>query len=449
MKQKKEKNMQKKDLEKKDLNAEQIRLDFPLLNKTINGKKIIYLDSTATTQKPTAVINAITNYYTSYNANIHRGIYKISEQATIAYELAHEKVAKFINCKKEEIIFTKNTTESINLLAYSFQNSTLLKQNNNNNNNKSNSNNDNNSDDNQFQLQKDDEIIITPMEHHSNLVPWQQLAKKFQLKLKYMQMDKKGQLIIDKKLFTNKTKIVAITHISNVLGTINDVKTIAKLAHEEKALVIIDAAQSVPHIPIDVQELNCDFLVFSGHKMLASTGIGCLYGKRELLEKMHPFLYGGDMIRTVDSNDATWNDLPWKFEAGTAPIAEGISLGFAIDYLQSIGMENIRKHEITLTEYALKELKKIKNIIIYGPENARQRGGVIAFNLKDIHPHDIATILDQDNICIRAGNHCTMPLHKSLGVAATVRASFYVYNTFDDIDQLISGLQKVKKIFRA
>ncbi|MBI5392594.1 cysteine desulfurase [Candidatus Woesearchaeota archaeon] len=402
--------------------------DFPLLNKKINGKEIVYLDSAATTQKPFSVIKAIENYYYNYNANVHRGIYRISEEATVAYELAHKKVAEFIHCHQEEIIFTKNATESINLLAYSFQNSVLIN-------------------DDFISLREGDEILLTIMEHHSNFVPWQQLAKRIGLKLRFLEIDKQGKLIIDEKKFTNRTKIVAATHVSNVLGTINDIKTIVKLAHKHNALVVVDAAQSVPHMPVDVKDLDCDFMVFSGHKMLASTGIGCLYGKRELLEKMQPFLFGGDMIRSVDCENTTWNDLPMKFEAGTPPVAEAISMIAAIDYLNKIGMKNVRGHEIELTKYALGKLEKINGIAIYGSTNAEERGGVISFNLQNIHPHDIATVLDKENIAIRAGNHCAQPLMRALQTNATCRISFYVYNTLEDVDKLVKGLEIVNRIF--
>jgi len=423
-----------------------IKKDFPLLNKKINNKQIVYLDNAATTQKPDAVIYAISDYYNKYNANVYRGIYKISEEATVEYELAHARVADFISCHKEEIIFTKNTTESINLLAYSFLNSTLLIGEINKNDNKKESKEDN-KEENLFILNKGDEILLTEMEHHSNLVPWQQLAKKLGLKLRFMKIDKKGKFIIDKRLFTEKTRIVAVTHVSNVLGTINDVKKIVKLAHMQNALVVVDAAQSVPHMPVNVHELDCDFMAFSGHKMLASTGIGCLYGKKKLLEKMQPFMYGGGMIHLVDCENTSWNNLPMKFEAGTPPIAEAISMTAAIDYLTKQGMKNIRRHEMELTTYALERLKKIKGLVIYGPDTAEERCGVISFNLKNIHPHDIATVLDKENIAIRAGNHCSQPLMNALQTNATCRVSFYLYNTFDDIDRLVKCLEKVKKIF--
>ena len=405
-----------------------IKKDFPILNKLTNGKSLVYLDNAATSQKPISVINAIQEFYNNYNANVHRGVYKISEEATIAYELAHQKTAKLINASQEEMIFTKNTTESINLLAYSFQNSSLL-------------NND------LIKLRKGDEIVVSLMEHHSNFVPWQQLAKRLGLHLKILQIDKEGKLIIDEKLFTDKTKIVAVTHASNALGTINDITQITKLAHEKNAFMVVDGAQSVPNMPVDIKSIGCDFLAFSGHKMMASTGIGCLYGKRKLLEEMQPFLFGGDMIRTVDVNETAWNDLPWKFEAGTPPIAEGISMSFAVDYLNKIGVENIREHEIKLTQYTMEEMNKIPKLNLLGPKDANEKSGIISFNLENIHPHDVASVLDNDNIAIRGGNHCAMPLMKHFGVNGTSRASFYLYNDIDDADKLIESLKKTIKLF--
>lgn len=400
------------------MNIEKIRKDFPILNIKIHGKPLVYLDNAATSQKPKQVIKAITDFYENYNANIHRSIHYLGEKATAAYEEAHKKVAEFINADFEEIIFTKSTTESLNLLAYSLGS----------------------------KLKPGDEIVITQMEHHSNLVPWQQLAKKNKLKLKFIEIDKNGLLKKDsiKKNITKKTKIVSITHVSNVLGTVNDIKSIAKIAHENNALLIVDAAQSVPHMPVDVKKLNCDFLVFSGHKMLGPTGIGVLYGKKQLLEEMQPFLYGGEMIKEVTFKDSKFNDLPWKFEAGTANIAQAIGLAAAIDYLNKIGMKNIMQHEEELTKYAMKKLKEIKEVEIYGP---KERAGLIAFNVKNIHAHDTATILDGEGIAVRAGHHCAMPLASLLGISASVRASFYIYNTKEEIDKLAEGIKKVIKVF--
>ncbi len=410
----------KQEFEDLKFNVEKIREDFPIFNRKINNKPIIFLDSASTTQKPTQVIDALKYYYENYNANIHRGIYKISEEATLAYEESHKKIGDLINAKWNEIIFTKNTTESLNLLAYSLG----------------------------LNLQKDDEIIITRMEHHSNLVPWQQIAKLTNLKLRYIELTEDGQLDLEsaEKVINEKTKIVSVTYVSNVLGTINPIKEIEKIAHKNNALFVVDGAQAVPHFPVDVKKLNIDFMAFSSHKMLGPTGIGVLYGKEELLEKMNPFLYGGDMIREVRYEDTSFNDLPWKFEAGTPNIADGIVLGNAVDYLKKIGMENIRNYEKKLTEYAYDRLKEINNLEIYGPDK-NLRSSVIAFNIKGIHSHDVAHVLDEDNICIRSSHHCAMPLHKLLGVQSSCRASFYLYNNKEEIDKLIEGLKKIKKIF--
>lgn len=394
-----------------------VRKDFPIFQRTVNGKPLVYLDSAATSQKPRQVIEALARFYSISNANVHRGIYQLSEEASRAYEEAHRKTASFIRARSlEEIIFTKNTTESLNLLAYS-----LTKP-----------------------LKPGDEIVLTQMEHHSNLVPWQQLAREKGLILKYLPVAPGGTLA-DFSPITRKTKIVSVTHASNVLGTINPVQEIARLAHEHGALCVLDAAQSVPHFPVDVRSLECDFLAFSGHKMLGPAGVGVLYGKRELLEKMSPFLYGGDMVREVSFEDASWNDLPWKFEAGTSTIGDGIGLGAAIDYLQTIGMENISAHGKALTAYAYEALQSL-GATIYGPP-AQERGSVLSFNFDGIHPHDLATVLDQEGIAIRAGNHCAMPLMGVLGVTGTARASFYLYNTKEDIDRMAAGLEKAKKVF--
>lgn len=394
---------------------EDIRRDFPILQRVVNGKPLIYLDSAATSQKPLQVIEAMDAYYTSSNANVHRGLHKLSEEATLAYEQAHQKVAKFISASFEEIIFTKNTTESLNLLAYS-----LLKK-----------------------LKKGDEIVLTQMEHHSNIVPWQQLAKERGIAVRFLKIDRQGKLD-DFSPITKKTKIVSLTHMSNVLGTINPIKEIAKIAHENNALCSIDAAQSVPHFPVDVKKLGVDFLAFSGHKMLGPTGIGVLYGKKELLEKMSPFLYGGDMIKKVGFDDSLWNDLPWKFEAGTMNIAEGIGLAAAVDYLEKQGMKNIFAHEKSLAAYAYKRLHE-EGAVIVGPP-AAERGGVVSFVFDGIHPHDLATLLDQEGVAVRAGHHCAMPLAEVLGVQGTTRASFYLYNTKQDVDKFIEAIQRAKKV---
>ena len=398
------------------LDTEKIRKDFPILKIKVNGKPLVYLDNAATSQKPKQVIAALIDFYEHYNANIHRSIHKLGEEATLAYENAHKKVADFINADPEEIIFTKGTTESLNLLAYSLTE----------------------------ELKPKDEIIITQMEHHSNLVPWQQIAKKKNLKLNFVEFDKKGKLRLEQfdTLLNKKTRIVSIVHASNTLGTVNPVEEIAKTVKEKSnAYFIVDAAQSVPHMPIDVKKMNCDFLAFSGHKMLAPTGIGVLYGKKELLEKMQPFQYGGGMIK----EDTKFNDIPWKFEAGTPNIAQGIGLAAAIDYLNKAGMKNIMNHGKELANYCYEKLSEIDEVEIYGP---KERCALVSFNVKNVHAHDTATILDGEGIAVRAGHHCTMPLHSVLGIAASTRASFYLYNTKEEIDKLAEAIHKVIKVFR-
>jgi len=400
------------------LGMQDIQKDFPILQRMMNGKKLVYLDNAATSQKPKSVINAIVDYYTNYNANVHRGIYTISEEATLAYEQAHQKTADFIGASSfEEIVFTKNATESLNILA-----STLGAK-----------------------LRPGDEIVLTRMEHHSNLVPWQQAAKKTGAKLKFIELTEDGRLegldVIGKK-----TKIVSAIHVSNVLGTINPVGEIGKRAHENNALFIVDGAQSVPHFEVDVRKIGCDFMAFSAHKMLGPTGIGVLYGKKELLEESEPFLYGGDMIREVHYESAKWNDLPWKFEAGTPNVAGAIGFSKAIDYLKRIEMEKIEAHDTQLTKYAFERLQEIKNIKIYGP-SPEHRSSVVSFNIGNVHPHDVAAVLNDSNIAIRGGHHCAMPLMGLLGVAGTARASFYLYNTFEEIDKLVEALHHVNEVF--
>ena len=407
---------------KTTMDFEEIRKDFPILNRKIHkNKQLIYFDNAATSQKPIQVIDAMDSYYKNSNANIHRSIHEIGEEATKLYEGAHEKVADFINADSyQNIVFTKNTTESLNLLAYSLT----------------------------AKLKKGDEIVISQMEHHSNFVPWQQLAKQRKLKLKFIKIDEDGNL--DKNSvqenINKKTKIVSLTHVSNVLGTINSIKEISTIAHENEAMMVVDGAQSVPHMPVDVKQLGADFYAFSGHKMLGPTGIGVLYGKKELLEEMQPFLYGGEMIREVSFGDTTFNELPWKFEAGTMNIAEAVGLGAAIDYLKKIGMENIRNRDKELVDYAMKKLKEIDWIKPYGP---KERGAVVSFNVSGVHAHDVPQILDSEGIAIRAGHHCCMPLMSVLGLPATARASFYLYNSEKEVDSFIQALYKVKKIFGA
>ena len=393
--------------------------DFPILEKN----NIAYLDSAATTQKPIQVINAIDRFYKNSNANPHRGAYKLSIDATNVYDEARKKVAKFINAKSEkQIIFTRNASESLNLIAYCYG---LEK------------------------ITKEDKIVISIMEHHSNLVPWQYVSKKTGAKLEYMYINECGELTdeeIDKKIVSG-TKIVGITHVSNVLGTINPIEKIIKKAHSVGAIVVVDASQSVPHMKIDVQKLDADFLVFSGHKMLAPLGIGVLYGKEELLNNIKPFLYGGDMIEYVYEQDATFAELPAKYEAGTQNVEGAVGLSSAIDYLEKIGMNNVEKIEKELTKYALDELQKLAFVTIYGTNNLERHGGVISFNVNGVHPHDVASVLDNENVCIRSGNHCAQPLLRYMGVDSTCRASFYIYNTKEDIDKLIGALYKTKKLF--
>ncbi len=408
--------------------AEKIKKDFPIFKRKINGKELIYLDSSSTSQKPAQVIDAMNDFYFKHNANIHRGIYTISEEATLEFEKSHDKISKFINSNFEETIITGGTTDSINTVAYSLLNSDLTSSG--------------------LSLKRNDEIIITEMEHHSNLVPWQQIAKIRGCKLKIVRIDKHGDLDLGhlESLTTKRTKIVAITHISNVLGTINDVKEITRIAHKKDALTLIDAAQSVPHIKVDVKKIGCDFLAFSGHKMLGPTGTGVLYGKKELLEKMTPFKYGGDMISSVNFHESRWNKLPWKFEAGTPNIAGAIGLSSAVDYLKKTGLENIKNHEKKSASYLIKRLSENKKIKIYG--NPKNKAGVVSFNIDKIHAHDVSEILSRDGICIRAGNHCTMPLMNLLGINASARASLYLYNDKKDIDRLIHGIEKAEKIFK-
>lgn len=405
------------------MDIQQIRKDFPILNRKINGKPLVYLDNAATTQKPRQVIDALVDYYENHNANIHRGIHTLAEEATSMYENAREKIAKFIGAdSSKEIIFVRNSTEAINLVAYSWGR-TFLKS--------------------------GDEIVLSESEHHSNLVPWQLLAKEKGVKLLFIPLNKEGYLDLSyfKKMLSSKVKLVSLIHISNVLGAINPVSEIGRLAHDVGAKFLIDGAQSVPRMPINVKDLNCDFLVASGHKMLGPTGIGFLYGKEELLEKMPPFLGGGDMIREVYLDYSVWNEIPFKFEAGTPNIADAIGLGVAVDYLENIGMDNIFAHEKELTRYTLEKLSEISGITIYGPKTTDSKTGVVSFTLKGVHPHDVAQILDQEGIAIRSGFHCAMPLHQKFKLHSTCRASFYIYNTIEEIDKLVQGIGKVKKTF--
>ena len=401
---------------------EQIFKDFKILDQNVNQKRLVYLDNAATTQKPMQVIEAESDYYKSYNANPHRGAHTLSIKATEAYENTREKVAKFINASSSrEIIFTKNTTEALNLIAYTyaFQN-----------------------------LNKDDEVVICISEHHSNLIPWQQMCKYKQAKLKYMYVDNESILSddeIDKKI-TDKTKIVCIAHATNTYGVINPVEKVIKKAHSKGAKVVIDAAQSIPHMREDVQKLDCDFMAFSGHKMLALMGVGVLYAKEELLEKMKPFLYGGDMIEYVEEQDTTYAELPFKFEAGTQNVGAVISLSKAIDYINDVGYGYILNQERKLTEYAIDKLSKVPNVDVYGPKDMNKKVGVVSFNIKDVHPHDVATILDSYGVAIRSGHHCAQPFLKYMGLSATCRASFYFYNTLEDVDILVEAVKNVRKV---
>jgi cysteine desulfurase/selenocysteine lyase len=400
------------------LDIERVRADFPALSRTVHGRPLVFLDSAASSQKPLPVLEAMERVYRECYANVHRGIYAFSEEATLAYENARDRVASFINAPvREGIIFTRNTTEAINLVAYAWG---------------------------RMNIRSGDRILLTEMEHHSNLVPWQLLAQEKGAQLVYLPITDDGLLRMDllDSLLDERVKLVAVTMMSNVLGTVNPVKEIICRAHAAGAVVLVDAAQSVPHMPVDVQDLDCDFLAFSGHKMCGPTGIGVLYGKEALLEAMPPFLGGGDMIRKVEWESATWNRLPWKFEAGTPAFVEGIGLGAAVDYLTGIGMEAIAAHERELTAYALERLSALPGLNIVGPP-AHQRGGVVAFTFRGIHPHDIAHMLDMEGIAVRAGHHCAQPLHRRLGLTATVRASFYLYNTAEEVDALARALERI------
>lgn len=407
------------------LNVPEIKKDFPILQRKMRDKPLTYLDSTATSQKPQQVIDSMVDYYSRYNANVHRAIYELGEEATRAYEGARERIAEFIGAKDPmEVAFTKSTTESLNVVAYGY----ALKS---------------------GRLAKGDEVLGTVLEHHSNHVPWHFVRDLKGIVLKYVDVDDEGHLRMEQydELITKRTKLVTVAHVSNVLGTITDVKEIAKRAHEVGAVCVVDAAQSVPHLPVDVAALDCDFLAFSGHKMLGPTGIGILYGKKEMLEATEPLLGGGEMISEVHLGSAKWNDVPYKFEGGTPPIAEAIGLGAAVDYLTKLGMLAVRQHEMELTAYALEKLAKIPGVRLYGPRSVKERGGVVSFTMDKAHPHDIASILDVEGVCIRSGHHCAQPLMERYDLAATARASFYVYNDLEDVDRLVAALEKVNEVF--
>ena len=406
------------------LNVQRIRADFPILSREVHGKPLVYLDNAATSQKPRAVLEALRRYYEESNANVHRGIHALAEEATALYEEARAKVARFIHADDaRQVIFTKNATEAINLVAQSWG---------------------------RAHLKPGDVMLLTEMEHHSNLVPWQLIAQETGAVLRFLKITDDGLLDLSSlnAFLAEGVKLVGVTHMSNVLGTINPIAQIVQAAHAVGAVVLVDGAQSVPHRPVDVQALDCDFLVFSAHKMLGPTGCGVLYGKPALLDAMPPFLGGGEMISNVWLDHATWNDVPWKFEAGTPAIAQAIGLGAAVDYLSALGMDAIRQHEEALTTYALQALRALGDgLVIYGPTQTAQRGGVISFNYRDIHPHDVGQILDEEGVAIRAGHHCAKPLMRRLGVVATARASMYMYNTEREMDQLVAALRKAREVF--
>jgi cysteine desulfurase/selenocysteine lyase len=411
-------------MESTQLDVARIRADFPILQRRIHDKPLIFLDSAASSQKPTVVIEAMDHYYRTTHANVHRGVHTLSEEATEQYEAARKKIARFINARSSrEIIFTRNTTESINLVAYAWGHANL---------------------------RSGDEVLLTESEHHSNIVPWQLLAKETGAIVRYLPVDLRGYLDVAAldAMLNRKTRIVSIAQMSNVLGTIMPIEEVTRRAHAVGALVLIDGAQGVPHLPTDVQAIDCDFLAFSGHKMCGPTGIGVLWGRRDLLEAMPPFMTGGEMIRRVTFEGAEWNELPHKFEAGTPAIAEAIGLGVAVDYLSGLGMPAVRAHERAIIAYALERLEEVPGLTMIGPDDPDRRGGVATFTLDDIHPHDLATILDREGIAIRAGHHCAMPLHQKLGITASSRASFYIYSQTEEIDRLVEGLYKAKSIFK-
>ena len=406
------------------ISPEKIKRDFPILTRAVNGRNWAYLDNASTTQKPACVIKAVSDFYSRTNANIHRGVYTLSEEATAAYEGTRAAVAKFINAREPaEIIFTRNATESINLVALSWG---------------------------EQNVKAGDNIVVSALEHHSNLLPWRQLAARKKAELRTIPINADGTLKLEnlKKLIGKKTRLVAVTQMSNVLGTIVPVEKIIAAAKKAGAVTLVDGAQSVPHMPVDVRKLGCDFLAFSSHKMLGPTGVGVLYGRRALLEKMPPVLFGGDMVKIVSGKNLTWNDLPWKFEAGTPNIADVAAFKAALEYLQKIGMEDILSHDRALAEYAQNKLAGLKGLTIYGPKRVEQKGGIVSFNIPGVHPHDVASVLNDDGIAIRAGHHCCQPLMDHLGINATARMSFYVYTTGEDIDRAVESLKKVYKIFK-
>ena len=416
------------------LDVDSIREDFPILERKVGGDvttpgedpddtiPLVYLDNGATSQTPKQVVESIVEYYYEYNSNVHRGIHHLSQEASVAYEEAHDRVAEFVGADgREEIVFTKSTTEAMNLVAYAWGLN---------------------------ELGPGDRVVLTQMEHHASLVTWQQVAKKTGADVEFVRVDDEGRLDMDhaRELIDESTKMVSAVHVSNTLGTVNPVAELADLAHDVGAYVFVDGAQSVPTRPIDVKEIDADFLAFSGHKMLGPTGIGVLYGREEILEETDPYLYGGDMIRRVTYEESTWEDLPWKFEAGTPNIAQGIGLAAAIDYLDDLGMENVERHETLLASYAHDRLSEFDDVEIYGPPGS-DRGGLVAFNLDGVHAHDLSSILNDHGVAVRAGDHCTQPLHDTLGIAASTRASFYVYNTREEIDKLVEAVDDARQLF--
>jgi cysteine desulfurase/selenocysteine lyase len=400
-----------------------VREDFPILSRLVHGKPLVYLDNAATSQKPRSVIDALVEYYEEYNSNVHRGVHSLSMEATDRFEEARQKVADFIKAEtSESIIWTRNATEAINLVANTWA---------------------------REHVKPGDEIVLTAIEHHSNLVPWQRVAAETGGVLRFLPLGEDGNLDLSDvdTIITPRTRLLSMVHMSNSLGTINPVKDLAARARAVGAAVMIDGAQSVPHMPVDVNDLDCDFLAFSGHKMLGPTGIGVLYVKRDVLERMEPFLTGGEMVLEVSYDRATWNGLPMRFEAGTPNIADAIGLGAAIDYLDALGMENVRKHESRLTEYALNAFKELEDVDVFGPNDPARQGGIITFHNVEVHPHDLGTVLDRQGIAVRTGHHCTMPVMRTLGVAATTRASFYVYNSEDEVDMLVDGVKEALRYF--
>jgi cysteine desulfurase / selenocysteine lyase len=403
--------------------VEEIRRDFPILDRRFEGKRLVYLDNAATSQKPRRVIDVLTEYYEEHNANIHRGVHRLAEEATASYEEARQKLARFLGAPDTTgLVFTRGTTEAINLVAHAWGRKFLREK---------------------------DEVVLTESEHHSNLVPWQLAAQATGAKLRFIPILEDGTLDMEaaERLIGPRTKLVGCIHASNVLATINPVEKLAELTHEAGALILVDGAQSAPHLPVDVEALGCDFYACSGHKMLGPTGVGVLWGRPEILEEMDPFLGGGEMIREVHLDHSTWNDLPYKFEAGTMNIAQAVGLGAAADYLDEVGMENIREHERRLGEYAYRRLSEIEGITLYGPK--KDRTGLLSFSLPDVHPHDLSQLLDEEGIAIRSGHHCAQPLMRRLGVAATARASFYLYNTEEEVDALVGALQRAREFFGA